>query len=188
MFYYMLSDTNSFDAKMVSFNIGKALPAKLTLLWFVAFIISSVWFLYWICYDIFVWNKALTQVATTNYVGFAVSIALTILGTQLEKLGIFEKLMRHQEQNILKKATESQQAPEVKQIQPIEQAQQSQPEKEAETPDIPPGASIPDGCKFYLGYLHTRPESAEIPEGCLGCEHVVECLSPAARTIEKATS
>jgi hypothetical protein len=165
---------------------AKALPVKLKALWFVAFIISSIWFLYWICYDIFVWNKALTQVAPTNYAGFAILIALTILGTRLEKVGIFEKLIRNPEPNMHKKATESQQAPERNQEQPIKQAQQSQRAKEERT-QIPPGALIPDGCKFYIGYLHTRRES-EIPEDCLQCEHVVECLSPAAHTIEKTTS
>jgi hypothetical protein len=72
-------------------------------------------------------------------------------------------------------------------VQPIEQLQQIQPAEE-ETTEIPPGASIPPGCKFYLGYLHRRPESVEIPEECLECEHVVECLSPTASKIENASS
>ena len=166
---------------------AKALPVKLRALWFVASIISSVWFLYWICYDVLVWNKALTQAAPANYVGFIVSIALAILGTQLGKLGISEKPMLPPEQNIHKKVNQNQQAPEEERVQPIEQVQQNQPAEE-ETTQIPPAASIPPGCKFYLGYLHTRPESVEIPEECLECEHVVECLSPTASKIETASS
>jgi hypothetical protein len=165
----------------------KALPAKVRVLWFVAFIISSAWFLYWICYDVVVWNKALTQAAPVNYVGVIGSIALAIIGTQLGKHSIPEELTIPPEQNVYKEETESQEAPEWEQIQPIEQVQQIQPAEEEPT-QIPPGASVPPGCKFYLGYLHNRPESVEIPEECLACEHVVECLSPTARTIERASS
>jgi len=166
---------------------AKALPVKLRALWFVASIISSAWFLYWICYDVLVWNKALTQAAPANYVGFIVSIALAILGTQLGKRGISEKPMLPPEQNIHKKVNQNQQALEEERVQPIERVQQIQPAEE-ETTQIPPGASIPPRCKFYLGYLHRRPESVEIPEECLECEHVVECLSPTANTIETASS
>ena len=194
----------------------RALPAKVRVLWFVAFIISSAWFLYWICYDVVVWNKALTQAAPANYVGLIGSIALAIIGTQLGKRSVPEELTIPPEQNVYKEEaesqevpeleqiqpkeetesqevpeleqiqpkeeTESQEVPEWEQIQPIEQVQQNQPDEEEPT-QIPPGASVPPGCKFYLGYLHNRPESVEIPEECLACEHVVECLSPTANTI-----
>jgi hypothetical protein len=160
----------------------KALPVRLRALWFAASIVSSLWFLYWICYDVLVWNKAVTQVGPANYAGFTVSIALAILGTQLGKLGILEKPMFLPEQTVHKEVTKSQQIPEGERVQIIEQVRQIQPPKEEETTQAPPGSSVPRGCKFYLGYLHTRPESVEIPEECLGCEHVVECLSPTAGT------
>jgi len=158
----------------------KALPIRLRALWFAASIVSSVWFLYWICYDVLVWNKALTQVGPANYVGFTASILLVILSTRLGKRDVFENLMLPPEQTVYK-ATESQQLLEGERIQLIEQLQQIQPAEE-ETTQTPPGSSVPRGCKFYLGYLHTRPESTDIPEECLGCEHVVECLSPTAST------
>jgi hypothetical protein len=161
----------------------KALPVRLRALWFAASIISSVWFLYWICYDVLVWNKAVAQAGPANYAGFTVSIALAIFGTQLGKLGILEKLTISPEQNVYKKVNQNQQLPEWERIKLIEQVQQIQPPKEEETTQTPPGASVPRGCKFYLGYLHTRPESVEIPEECLGCEYVVECLSPTASTL-----
>jgi hypothetical protein len=232
----------------------RVLPAKVRALWFAAFIISSVWFSYWICYDVFVWNKALTQVAPANYVGLVVSIVLTIIGTQLGKRNVPEELTSSPEQNVYEEETESQeapewepiqpaeqvqqiqpaeeetesqqtpemestqpveqvqqiqsakeetesqqvpeweqmqpeeetesqQAPELKMIEPVEQVQQIQPAEE-ETTQIPPGASVPPGCKFYLGYLNSRSESVEIPEECLACEHVVKCLSPTSNTID----
>lgn len=160
----------------------KALPIGLRALWFGTSVISSVWFLYWICYDVLVWNKALTQARPENYVGLIVSIALAILVTQLGKLGILEKLALPLEQNVNKKGTNCQQTLEREQMKSIEHIQQIQPAKE-ETTQIASGGFIPSGCKFFLGYLHTRPKSVEIPDECLECEHVVDCLSPTARTI-----
>ena len=164
----------------------KALPVRLRVLWFGASIISSIWFLYWICYDVIVWNKALTQARPENYVGLVMSVALVILSTQLGKRDVFEKVKLPIEQNVHKKATENQQTREGKQITSIEHLQQIQPAKE-EITQIASGSSIPSGCKFYLGYLHIRPKSVEIPEKCLECEHVVDCLSPTARTINART-
>jgi hypothetical protein len=154
---------------------AKALPVRLRALWFAAFIVSSVWFLYWICYDVLVWNKALTQAGTANYAGFIASIALAILGTQLGRLGVLEKLTIPLKLNLRK----NHQGQRVK---------QSQPPKEGETKQTPRDSEVPSGCKFYLGYLHARPESVDIPEECLECEHVADCLSPIARTIEFASS
>jgi hypothetical protein len=65
----------------------KTLPTEIRALWYAASIISSLWFLYWICYDVFVWNKALTQVRPQNYVELTLAIALTILGTRQEDAG-----------------------------------------------------------------------------------------------------
>jgi hypothetical protein len=109
--------------------IQKILPARLRALWFGASIISSAWFLYWICYDLLVWNKGITQSRPINYVAFTLSIVLVILGTQLGKLGILEKLTLFLQQHIHKEATENQHATEEKQIKPIKQAQQTRPAK-----------------------------------------------------------
>jgi hypothetical protein len=166
---------------------AKVLPARLRALWFGASIISSTWFLYWICYDLLVWNKGITQAGPANYAGFTLSIVLVILGTQLGKVGILEKLTLFLEQTIHKEAAENQHVTEEKQIKPIKQVRQIQPARE-KTTQTPPGASVPRGCKFYLGYLHKCPKSEGIPEECLECEHVVECLSPTASTIECASS
>jgi hypothetical protein len=169
----------------------KAVPVRLRALWFAAFIVSAVWFLYWIFYDVLVWNKALTQAGTANYVGFIVSIVLLILGTQLGKIGVHKKLMISPEQDLYQTVNQNQQVLEWEKMQPVEQVQQIQPPKEAqeiqppkevETKQVPQGALVPRGCKFYLGYLCTRPESTDIPEECLACEHVVGCLSPTAGT------
>jgi hypothetical protein len=154
---------------------AKALPVRLKALWFAASTISSIWFLYWICYDILVWNKPLTQAGPANYAGLIASIALVILGTQLEKIDVLEKLTIPLQLNLHK----NQQGQRVQQI---------QSPKEEGTKQTPQDSEVPPGCKFYLGYLHKRPESVDIPEECLECEHVANCLSPTARTIEWASS
>jgi hypothetical protein len=146
--------------------------------------------LYWIGYDVLIWNKVLSQVSPQNYFGLILSIVLIILGTQLGKIGISERLILA-EQSVQKKRTKKiqhvqqvQQGLEGERIQPSEQVQQIQPVKEKEK-QIPQDASIPHGCGFYLGYLHKRPKSVEIPEECLECGYVVDCLSPTARNIEE---
>lgn len=159
--------------------------------WIIAFIISSIWFLYWIGYDVFIWNKALGQVSMQNYFGLILSIVLIILSTQLGRIGIFGKPTLLTKQSVQKKRTKKiqqvqqvQQVLEGERIEPSEQVQQIQTVKEEEK-QIPQDASIPPGCGFYLGYLHKRPKSVEIPEKCLECGHVVDCLSPTARNIEE---
>ena len=159
------------------------LQVRLKALWFAASIISSLWFLYWILYDVLVWNKALTQANPANYGGLILSITLIILGKQLGKFGFFKKTKFLVEQSVPIKSTEKiqvqqvQQVLEGEQIQPIKQVQQIQPVKEEEK-QIPQDSVVPPGCRFYLGYLHKRTKSSEIPQECLECENNVNCLSP----------
>ena len=174
--------------------LTKTLVVGLRALWIAVFIISSLWFLYWIYYDVYVWSKTLTQVRLQNYFGLILSIALIVFGTQLGKFGISEKLTLFAEDIQKKQAKNKQQVQKIqqvkqvseeKQIQPNKQAQQTQPVQPVkELKKQPHDSSIPPGCKFYLGYLHNRSKSVEIPEKCLECEYVVTCLSPTTQTIE----
>jgi hypothetical protein len=160
----------------------KTIPLIFRALWFSFSIVSSIWFLYWICYDVIVWNKVLSQVRPANYIGLTVSIALAIVGTQLGRLHNFEQPMLSPEHFVHKKVIKNKQALEREQMKPFEKVQQTQSAKD-EIKEIPPDCDVPPGCKFYLGYLHMRPVSGEIPEECLECEHVVGCLSPTSTTI-----
>lgn len=47
-------------------------------LWFSACGAASLWFVYWIFYDLIVWNKSLVQVAPLNYFGVALSVTLML--------------------------------------------------------------------------------------------------------------
>ena len=57
---------------------------KLQNLWYSVFLVVLVWYVYWICYDIFIWNKLLVEVKVVNYVGMVASLALLVSGTQLK--------------------------------------------------------------------------------------------------------
>jgi len=73
--------------------------------------------LYWIGYDVFIWNKALGQVSPHNYLGLILSIVLIILSTQLGKIGIPEKLMLLAKQSVQKKRTKiTQQVQQIQQV------------------------------------------------------------------------
>ena len=124
-----------------------------------------------------------------NYGGLILSITLIILGTQFGKISILKKPKLLVKQSVPIKPTkiqvqQLQQVLEEERIQPIKQVQQIQPAKEEEK-QIPQNSVVPPGCRFYLGYLHKRPESVGIPEECLECGNVVNCLSPSAETIEE---
>jgi hypothetical protein len=165
----------------------KALQTRVRALWFTVSTITSIWFLFWILYDILTWNKALTQARPENYFGLIISITSLILGTKFGKSSIPGKsisvLEHNLEKNRIKKA-QDQQLKEVQQKQSIEKVHELQHTKEKEK-KIPQDSEIPPGCKFYLGYLNKRPKNANMPEECLECSNVVNCISPPTRTIEK---
>jgi cell division septation protein DedD len=55
--------------------------------WFSACTAALLWFMYWIFYDLIVWNKTLTQVYPLNYFGIALSVSLILFsGIGLPKL------------------------------------------------------------------------------------------------------
>jgi len=105
------------------------------------------------------------------------SIAFILLGTQIRRIRFAKKptlLIRQSEQKRRRQQTQQvqqiQQVPEEQQTQPTEHKQQIQPVKQKEK-------RVSAGCSFYLGYLYERPKSVEIPQECLTCMNVVNCLS-----------
>ena len=163
------------------------------ILWFSVSIICYSWYLFWICYDVLVWGAALTHVNPVNYVGLIVSIAFIGLNTKLGKIISSKKLKFPEKQKPQKKLVlKAKKIQKVKQVpklhdrqrtQPIEQVKQIQP-VEKEEKQMTQDSEVPPRCAHYLGYLHKRPNSSEIPEECLDCDYVVNCLSPTAQTIE----
>ena len=144
-------------------NDQKTLPI-IRVLWFAVSIISTIWFLYWISYEALAWNKLLMQATPINYIALVLSIALLIIGTQLGKISIFKNSKLTIEQNLRTENSER--------TQMQHQPQHNKEKKKQKSRD----SEAPSGCKFYLGYLHKRPESVEIPEECMGCDQMVNCL------------
>lgn len=74
-------------------------------------------------------------------------------------------------------------APETSDIAPFEPPLETGP---VEPPEVPEAASAeaegetgppgPSGCPYHLGYLKKRPKDAIIPDECLGCPRILECL------------
>ena len=145
-------------------------------LWLAVSGISSIWFSYWIFYEAFFWNKLLDQATPINYVALILSLTLFIIGTQFGRLGYFKKQKFHIKVNSVEKLSEKNRIVSTQVTSQGEQVQQIQlnsDEKKRKTLM----RKGPAGCKFYLGYLSNRPKSMEIPEECLVCEQMVNCLS-----------
>ena len=172
------------------------LPTVKTL-WFAASVSSSIWYIYWICYDVFLWNKPLAHVRQFNLAGLILSVAFIFVGIGLNKIYHFDKPISpfrpvHQKSDVVQtgksvfapapvqQKSDVVQTRQVQQVKPVQQAresQQIQPAKE-EQKQIRRDASILPNCGFYLGYLHKRPKSEDIPQECLICIEVVKCISP----------
>lgn len=139
----------------LSVNISKASMLKYQALWYSSFIAVYVWFLYWVAYDFFVWHKPISEVNPVNYVGSIAAIAFIWAGTKILKPNRI-KAASPQQKLLLQKPTP-----------------QQPPQK---TISAAPANSA---CTHYLGYLHQRQKSQEIPAECFTCEHVIQCMGSA---------
>ena len=53
---------------------------------------ALVWYVYWVAYDIFLWNKSLIQVNPLNYVGITATVGLIIFGTRIKSYPRVERV------------------------------------------------------------------------------------------------
>ena len=136
------------------------------ILWYSASIVSYGWFLSWIAYDIFVWQKPLAQVSVVNYVGAIASMALVWAGTKLWK-----NPKRTQEPS---RKQENQEPPRTqKQNKPTNHKQQPK------NPEPQPATTIPTPitCKRHNGLPKQHPTTKHIPEQCLTCQNLIQCTT-----------
>jgi hypothetical protein len=147
-------------------NMSKASIRKYQALWYSSFIAMYIWFLYWVAYDFFVWQKPIAEVNPINYVGAIAAIASMWAGTKILK------------RNRINAASPQQKLLPQQPPQPIPQPTQKP------TPQQPPQKTVPTAvpanstCTHYLGYLHQRQKSQEIPAECLTCKHIIQCMGP----------
>jgi hypothetical protein len=149
----------------LSVNISAASMLKYQALWYSSFIALYIWFSYWVAYDFFVWQKPIAEVNPINYVGSIAAIAFMWAGTKIWK------------RNRIKAASPQQellpQQPPQSTPQPTQKPIPQQPPQKA----VPAAVPANSACAHYLGYLHQRQKSQEIPAECLTCENVIQCFS-----------
>jgi hypothetical protein len=128
-------------------------------LWYSASISLYAWCMYWISRDIFVWHKPLAEISVLSYAGSVASIMLIWLGS---------RIWRSRPKEVRKEVQKA----------PLPSKQSTKPLKPLKQ-QLPPPKAVAAGsaCAHYLGYLHQREKSAEIPAECLTCEKVIQCFS-----------
>jgi hypothetical protein len=139
----------------LSVNTSEASMLKYRALWYSSFIAVYIWFLYWVAYDFFVWQKPIAEVNPINYVGSIAAIAFMWAGTKIWK------------RNRIKAASPQQKLLPQQPPQPIPQPTHK---------TVPAAVPANSACAHYLGYLHQRQKSQEIPAECFTCEHVIQCM------------
>jgi hypothetical protein len=139
----------------LSVNISAASMLKYQALWYSSFIALYIWFSYWVAYDFFVWQKPIAEVNPINYVGSIAAIAFMWAGTKIWK------------RNRIKAASPQQK---------LLPQQPPQPTPQPTHKTVPAAVPANSACAHYLGYLHQRQKSQEIPAECFTCEHVIQCM------------
>jgi len=122
-------------------------------LWYSSCIATYTWFMYLIAYDFFVLYKPISEINPTNFAGAIVTIALIWAGTKILKLNRFK--VANQQRMLMPQ----------------------KPEPQSETCSKPQKAAPADSeCPNY-GYLNQRKRQQEIPDKCLMCRQVIECMN-----------
>jgi outer membrane biosynthesis protein TonB len=139
------------------------------------------WFLGWIAYDILVWHKSVIQVSLTNYVGAITAMALIWAGTVIFNApthGILERFSRkprNLKEKTHKKRVRKPSKPTASISPPLEQLPQVKPEPQPEPVSLlkPPEekTDTSPGCSRRIR------NSLEIPDRCLTCRELLQCLS-----------
>ena len=166
-------------------NLQVASLSKYQLFWYSASITVYAWFVFWIAYDFFVWQKPLLEGNIANYIGATASIALIWAEAKLLK--------------------SKQSKPKLDAPKPPQQPQQPKPRKphakqtEQPKPQQNPtqtATSLPTQetrtnfatCVHYTGYLKDRQISTQMLDVCLTCTNLLQCLNNRKQTTTTATT
>ena len=163
-------------------KILQVIRGNLQALWYVIFTSVYVWCIFWVCYDLFVWNKTIFEVNIFTFAGSVMSILLLWVGTfiwkndrtkkQTYKINYPNKqkptsINTQTEQQIKQPQTKTTPYPHTQITQKTTQTEQQIKQPQTKTTE--------SKCKHYCGYLKNRNKAEEIPEECLTCEKLIQC-------------
>ena len=155
-------------------SLSKTSILKRQALWYSSFVAAYIWFMYWIAYDFFVWQKPIAEINPVNYAGAIATIAFIWAGTKLLKSN--QTRTANTQHTLLPPPTQQpfllaqKPAPPSSPSSKPQPKPQHQPRKTVAAPPI-------SGCAHHMGYLNQREKSREIPAECLTCAHVIQCMS-----------
>ncbi len=81
----VLPKKHEFQLRSLHWTITEASVMKCQIAWYSVSIVLYAWYMYWVAYEILIWQKPIAQVNLANYVGSVVSIALVWAGTRMWK-------------------------------------------------------------------------------------------------------
>ena len=164
-------------------KILKVIRGNLQALWYVIFTSVYVWCIFWVCYDLFVWNKTIFEVNIFTFAGSVMSILLLWAGTFIWKNDRTKKQTYNIEYPYKQKPTSILMQTEQQNQQPQTKTT-SYPHTQIVTPNTtqteqqnqqPQTKTTESKCIHYCGYLKNRDKSEEIPEKCLICKKLIQC-------------
>lgn len=155
------------------------------LIWYSMSLLIFSWFLSGMAYDIFFWHKPITQVSMMNYVGSIAAMALVWAGAWLFKTPkrIVAERFRKRKENSKEKKTKTRSrreliATEFKQTTKQIIAQpKPQPELELPIVTVQPALKSISVCIHNLSPRSNQEKISLIPDACLTCKDLVQCLS-----------
>jgi hypothetical protein len=153
-------------------------------IWFSASLFTYGWFLTWIAYDVFVWHKSITQVSLTKFAGAFAAMAMIWAGTFIFKAPkpvvveqskrqktLKERIPRKRKHQTSKLASSApSQAEQIPQI-------HTEPEPEPQPERKPIHKQPRETAATSARCSHRIVNSLEIPDGCLTCTDLLQCLS-----------
>jgi hypothetical protein len=171
----------------------------------VPFIWSLTWYSYWILRDITVWHKSLNQIDPTNWAGAIISIAIILSGAHIgksirsaiAKIHIGKNSRSAFARALSRKTPVGTNTSEGVQITPISVEtktksinQMEKPKRRmrrarirTEKPEQPIGHSqeqfsSANICPHNLDYFSIRPRPKQVPEECIACRNLIQCVCP----------
>jgi len=153
-------------------------------IWFSASLFTYGWFLTWIAYDVFVWHKSITQVSLTNFAGAFAAMAMIWAGTFIFKTPkpvvveqpkrqktLKERIPRKRKRQTSKLASSA--PSQAEQIPHIHTEPEHEPQPERKSIHKQPRETAATNARCS----HRIVNSLEIPDGCLTCTDLLQCLS-----------